>query len=79
MIAILNAVIKAVSVAVIAVLSLLPTSPFSWDFSFLTGYMGWVAYFIPIGSLISIMAAYVGAVLVWYGIRWLLRFVRYIG
>lgn len=79
MIDILNAVIRAVSTAVVAVLSLLPSSPFTWDFSGLSSYLGYFAYFVPVGTLVAVMAAYVGAVLTWYGIRWLLRFVRYIG
>ncbi|OPX01404.1 hypothetical protein [Geobacillus sp. LEMMY01] len=69
----------------LAVLSIgwLPDSPFQTD-SFrktLSGFsdlMSYINYFVPVGQMLTITAAYVAAILIWYGVRWILRFVRYI-
>lgn len=79
MIVILNYVIKKFSFAVIAVLSILPTSPFTWSLGSLEPYWHYVTFFIPIPEMITFTVPYTAAVLVWYGLRWLLRFTRYIG
>lgn len=61
----------------------LPNSPFQTE-SFretLSGFselMSNINYFVPVGQMLTITAAYVAAVLIWYGVRWILRFVRYI-
>lgn len=61
----------------------LPDSPFqTQEFrNTLLGFsdlMGQINYFVPVGQMLTITGAYVAAVLVWYGVRWILRFVRYI-
>lgn len=80
MISALNAIIQAFADVVISLMSLLPASPFTWDWSFLPpGMAGWINYFIPVPALVSVLMSYVLAVAVWYLVRWILRFVRYIG
>jgi hypothetical protein len=68
--------------AVIAI-GWLPDSPFqAQEFQqTLEGFsdlMGQINYFVPFGQMLSITAVYISAVLIWYGVRWVLRFVRYI-
>lgn len=63
------------------VLSILPDSPFKDipnDLGFFTDVMGWINYFVPVGTILSILTVYLGAVLIWYGVRWIMRFVQYI-
>lgn len=62
-----------------SLLSALPDSPFSLGVNVLGTWMGWINYFIPIGSIINVMAAYLSAVSVWYAVRWIMRFSKYIG
>lgn len=67
---------------VIPLLMLLPQSPIqAWQptgFNQFAQIMGWVNYFVPLGAIAAIMSTYLVAVLVWYGVRWFLRIVRYI-
>jgi hypothetical protein len=61
----------------------LPDSPFQTQefqetLSGFSDLMAQINYFVPIGQMMAITAAYIGAVLIWYGVRWILRFVRYI-
>lgn len=75
---IMDALYSLASVAV----SWLPVSPFQsieWSQdSFTYMVLSWVNYFIPLGWIMGIMSSYLTAVLIWYGVRWVLRFVRYI-
>lgn len=75
---IINSLIAAIGAMVSGVLSLLPQSPFIWDMGALGPYMGMINYFVPFNVLSGIMATYVAAVLLWYAVRWALRFARYI-
>lgn len=75
---ILQSILDALGAAITAVLSVLPDSPFR-DLSVSLGdWMGYINYFVPIGRMIQITAAYIAAVAIWYGVRWILRFARYI-
>lgn len=75
---IINGLIAAIGSLVSGMLNLLPQSPFLWDLGGLKSYMGIINYFIPFGALGGIMTTYVAAVLLWYAVRWALRFARYI-
>ncbi|RJQ26227.1 MAG: hypothetical protein C4589_10085 [Peptococcaceae bacterium] len=77
-ISILNTIIENLSVVIIAILNLLPNSPFTWDLGALSTYVGVMNYFIPFRAMATIMMAYVAAVTVWYTVRWVLRFAKYI-
>jgi hypothetical protein len=66
-----------------AVLNFLPTSPFQAAgfkdaLSTFSGLMSNINYFIPFGSMFTMMSLYVAAALIWYGIRWILRLAQYI-
>jgi hypothetical protein len=67
---------------VMAVLLLLPESPFKDlrlemmpDFA---QVMGWINYFVPIGTMLTIFTTYLAGILIWYGVRWVLRLAQYI-
>lgn len=78
MVGLLNKIIELLASALNAVLTLLPTSPFQ-SISFPdTGFLGWIGLFIPVTAILDLFATWLSAVLVWYGLRWVFRFVRYI-
>lgn len=58
--------------------SALPESPFRQVSGSLGMWASWLNYFVPVGQMVSMLAAYTGAVAIWYGVRWILRFARYI-
>lgn len=64
-------------------LMLLPDSPFASD-GFTTTMakfneiMANVNYFIPFNDMFLFMGIYLVAVLIWYGLRWVLRMAKYI-
>ncbi|SFT00874.1 hypothetical protein [Paenibacillus sp. 453mf] len=65
-----------------AVLLLLPESPFA-NLSIDTvpafvNVMSYINYFIPIGAILTIFTTYLASVLIWYGVRWVLRLAKYI-
>lgn len=77
---IINAVFGWLIDAVIAVLQLLPESPIQKIASYegakdIIGYLNW---FIPVGMMVNTMGAVLAASLVWYGVRWVLRFSKYV-
>lgn len=64
-------------------LYLLPSSPFQLDsvssvLEKFQGIMANINYFIPFGDMLLITFGYVAAVLIWYGLRWILRLAQYI-
>ncbi|MGB9660584.1 MAG: hypothetical protein ACPL5F_01020 [Moorellaceae bacterium] len=75
---ILQGVLDFVGILVNGVLSSLPDSPFVNIGGIVEQYLRWLNYFVPVGDMITLMSAYLGAVGVWYGVRWVLRFARYI-
>lgn len=75
---ILQGLLDFVSFVVNSLVGALPNSPFTWDFSWLGQWWTVVNFFIPFQAMASLTLYYVGAVGVWYGVRWLLRIVRYI-
>lgn len=69
-------------IAVIAI-GWLPSSPFQTEqfesgLNTFSGIMGNINYFIPIGTMLTIFTAYLACVLLWYGIRWIMRIAQYI-
>ena len=78
MIGFVNLIIKALAALVISILNILPETPFSWDLGSLGTYWAYANYFIPFGTLAGIMATFLISVMVWYGIRWILRVAKYI-
>ncbi|WP_323480922.1 hypothetical protein [Acinetobacter baumannii] len=67
---------------VIGVLLLLPESPFKdlrlESMPEFGKVMGWINYFVPIGTMLGIFTTYLAGILIWYGVRWFLRLAQYI-
>ena len=57
---------------------ILPLSPFSKYINQLSGlpYLGYLNWFIPIGTILTIFATYLGAVAIYYLYTIILRWVR---
>ena len=63
------------------ILVILPNTPFMQyleDFS-QSDYLGWLNWFIPFGRCVSAMAVWWAAVIVYYGISWIMRQLGIIG
>lgn len=79
---IIDALLDWLSDMVAAVVLLLPESPFAkLSLATVPGFanvMGWINYFVPIGPMLGIFTTYLAAVLIWFGIRWILRIAKYI-
>ena len=66
-----------------AILVVLPDSPFATDgftatLDKFSTIMANINYFIPFNDMFLFMGVYLLCVIIWYGARWILRFVRYI-
>ena len=60
-----------------AAIDLLPDSPFQIDIpDYVTDIIGYVNYFVPIGSMVKILTAWTAAILVWYAASLLLRWIK---
>jgi hypothetical protein len=81
MIGFINALIQHIANFVKWVLNLLPTSPFvGWAMPpWVDTYWGFVNVFIPFTEMVSVLTTYVVAVAMWYVLRWVLRFLKFIG
>jgi len=79
MIDIINAMIRVIGVVFGQVVGLLPTSPLtlsSSQTSVIASYMGPAAWFLPLSEIGVVISAFVAAILIWYGVRIVLRFFR---
>lgn len=76
----LQAIINVVGGGLIALLNLLPASPFSWDISGIhNSALKIVLWLIPVQDFVTIMTTYVSAVGIYYAIRVVLRWVKVAG
>lgn len=72
-----QAIINGFAAVLTGVLSILPSSPFStvtvpdWP-----AWAAMVGLFIPGREMLSHMVGILSAVVIWYGLRYLLRFIR---
>ena len=76
MIAIFNIFLSGVASALSAVLSLLPTSPFLFMESLDLTWLNYANYIMPINAAVAHLQAFCLAVMVWYGLRVLLRWLK---
>lgn len=59
------------------VVDLLPDSPFSIDIpDYVTDIIGYINYFVPIGSMVKILAAWTACILTWYLASLLMRWIK---
>lgn len=78
MIGILNKIIELMAGILNLVISLLPDSPFQAISFPDTGFWGWIGLFIPVTAILELFTAWLSAISIWYGLRWVFRFVKYI-
>lgn len=78
MIGIINKIIELFALALQSIIGILPDSPFNAISFPETGYWGWIGIFVPVEAILTIFGSWLSAVLVWYGVRWVFRFVKYI-
>lgn len=77
----LNSIINYLVEVMVYLISLLPESPIQENVTKLEGieqvfkYLNW---FVPVGEMVKIMTAVCAATMVWYAVRWIMRFSRYI-
>jgi len=77
---ILNKILEMLRDLILMVINLLPDSPFvgvTGD-EILVQLFRRVNYFLPVQEVLTFMPIWLSAVLVWYGVRWLLRIAKYI-
>lgn len=74
----MSAVLGAMKAALIAVLGLLPDSPFRGFIDSLSGipYVGYLNYFIPVSDFLALLAVWGTAVGAFYLVSAILRFVK---
>lgn len=72
--AVLSFVLSLVAWLVDAVVQVLPQSPFATlDLTLPTQWAGWINWAFPIGTCLTILAAWASAVALWFVVRWLLK------
>ena len=64
-----------------ALTKVLPLSPFRDYLSYFAGwqYLGWINWFFPFAPCLKILAAWTGAIAVYYGCSVVLRLIKVIG
>jgi hypothetical protein len=78
---VLNWVIEQFASLVEAVLGILPDSPIqkylvdNQDIAEILGYINW---FVPIETMMTILVFFLTATAIWYAVRWALRFAQYV-
>lgn len=73
---IINSLIGSIGAILSAIISLLPSSPFTFNFTAVSPYMKIITWIIPVTSILSLLAIYLPAVIVYYGLRVLMRYIR---
>lgn len=79
MISIFNAIIAGLGAVLQAILSLLPPSPFSFIESFDQGWLAVMNWIFPVSSAVAHLEVYLSAVVVWYGLRIVMRWIKAAG
>lgn len=75
----LNSVLDLFGSAAISLLSLLPSSPFTWNLNGANTILTWVFWIFPIPSFVVSITAYVTAVALYFTIRAALRWIKIVG
>lgn len=59
------------------VVDLLPDSPFNFDVpDYVTDIIGYINFFVPVGTFVKILVAWTAAILVWYVASLLMRWIK---
>lgn len=74
---IINQFFAWISEQLAGVAASLPQCPFTFEkMAGLEQIMGYVNYVIPLGSMLKVTTAWVGAILIYYGVQIILRWVQ---
>lgn len=73
---ILQAIVNFFGTVVMGLLSILPDTPFQFETANWPEWVQCIGVVIPVAGMISHAMAFAGAAAIYYGIRWVLRFVR---
>ena len=74
---IINSGISWLKNMVAGVIDLLPDSPFQIDIpDYVHDIMGYINYFVPIGSMVKILAAWTACIITWYLASLLMRWTK---
>lgn len=80
--AFVQGLIDAVGAVIEYVFSLLPDSPFLNMLQNappdVSKYLGMLNWLLPVDWVLVTLTAYITAVMVYYAVRWIMRFIRYI-
>jgi len=76
---IFNSLISLLGTAAVALLQLLPNSPFNWSIAGASQLTVWIFWLIPIPQILTLVTSYVTAVALYYVIRVALRWVKVVG
>lgn len=73
-ISIVNALVEALAAFGLMAIKLLPTSPLKFEGAIDSKLMGYINYFVPVGTCIQIGVAWLSCISIWYvvqiGLRW---------
>lgn len=78
LIKILNGLFRAVEWIVDGVVNIFPVSPLHWNYT-VPEWAKWMNVLIPFGEMVSILAIYVTAVLIYYVVRVTARWIKMVG
>ena len=74
---IINSFFEWVKSGIVSALNLLPDSPFHIEVpDFMHTIIGYVNFFIPIGWMVEVLAAWLACVAAWYVIMLVLRWIK---
>lgn len=79
MISILNGIINAMGDVLLIMLGLLPESPFNYVYNINSEWLANINYLFPIVQAVAHLEAFLLAVIVYYGIRIVLRWIKVVG
>lgn len=79
MISIFNAIISGLGVVLQSLVSLLPDSPFQFTLSIDSSWINAINWIFPFSSVVAHLSLYLTAVVSFYGIRIILRWIKAVG
>ncbi len=79
MIGVINSVINSIAKVIGFFLNLLPNSPFVWELDFDGTFFRFISWLIPIQAIVTVLYLYCTAVVTYYCVRVVLRWIKAVG
>ncbi len=76
---IINGMIEDIGTACDDIIAFLPASPFHWNMALDNNWLAWINYLFPVQEALTHISTYATAVIVYYGIRIVLRWIKMAG